>query len=234
MKRVPDSRPSMPDFRFPKTSERVSIVGRTGSGKTQLGTWLLSHAPVDRMPYVVLDYKGDDLINSIQRARHISINELPKPTEKHAGIYIVPLHPSDEEGVERLLMKIWEQENTGLFIDEAFMIPKHSPAFMGVLTQGRSKNIPAIVLSQRPVLLSKFVFTEADHFSVFHLNHSGDRKKVNEYLDGDMEQWVNPMEFHSHWYDVKRNKSFLLQPVPNRDTILNRFNDRLKPKRSFF
>lgn len=219
-------------YRFPSDSERVSIVGRTGSGKTQLGAWLLSHMRFDKMPYIIIDYKGDDLLNSIENIIPVDAKSLPKP--KQPGIYIAHMHPHDEEGIETILMKMWEQERTGLFVDEAFMIPKNSPAFMGILTQGRSKKIPSIVLSQRPVLLSKFVFTEADHFSVFHLNHEGDRKKVGEYLPKHVGHDESPPEFHSHWYDVKRNESFLLKPVPDRDRILERFSGKLKPKRRFF
>lgn len=200
-----------------------------------MGAWLLSHAPIDKMPYVVIDYKGDSLLNSITHARHISPDEVPK--SKHPGLYIAHMHPSDEDGVEKLMLKMWEQEHIGMFADEAYMIPKNSAAFQGILTQGRSKKIPSIILSQRPVMLSKFVFTEADHFSVFHLSHEGDRKKVGEYLPRDIDLEENAPEFHSHWYDVKRNKTFLLHPVPDADIILERFDDvlkKLKPQRKFF
>jgi len=221
----------MDEFRFPSSSERVSIVGRTGSGKTQAGAWLLSHANYNARPWIVIDFKGDELLNGIEGAKHVDTSD---KMPKHAGIYILHAHPDDEDGINKTLMRMWERENIGLFVDEAYMIPKNSPGFMGILTQWRSKKIPSIILSQRPAWISKFVFTEADHFCVFHLNHIGDRKKVGEFLPPEQAISRNAPEFHSHWYDVKRNALFLMRPVEKRDTILERFNSRLKPRRTFF
>lgn len=221
----------MSDFRFPSDSERTSIVGRTGSGKTQQGAWVLSHANYDEIPWMVLDFKGDDLLNSITNAQHKTLHDkLPK----HPGVYIVHAHPHDEDGIENFLMKLWERENIGLFIDEGYMVPRNSAALGGILTQGRSKKIPAIILSQRPAWLNRFVLSEADHYSVFHLNFKGDRKKVGEYLPEKISLDENPKEYHSHWYDVKRNRIFMMQPAESRDTILERFDLRLKPKRKLF
>lgn len=221
----------MSNFRFPTASERVSVVGRTGSGKTLMGGWLLSEADFHKRPWIVIDFKGDQLINAIPGAHHIDTGDkLPKKP----GIYVMHAHPTDEEGIEKKLLEIWEQENTGLWIDEAYMIPRNSPSFGGILTQGRSKKISTITLSQRPSWLSKFVFSEADHFSVFHLNDKNDRKKVSEFLPEEVDLSRNPAEFHSYWYDVKKNKSFLMRPVPDSGMILARFDFRQPKKRTFF
>lgn len=217
-------------FRFPSPTERVSIVGRTGSGKSQMGAWLLSHANIENQPYVVVDYKGDDLLNSIEYAKEIKPGSVPKKP----GIYLAHLHPNDEDGLEKLLLNIWEHGNIGVFFDEGYMVPKNSEAFNAILTQGRSKRIPAIVLSQRPAWMSRFVFSEADHFCVFHLNHVGDRKKIEEYLPESVSLHGRLDDFHSHWYDVKKNQIYKMQPVPSRETILQRFSDRLKPKPKYF
>ena len=82
-------------FRLPNFHQRTAIIGRTGSGKTQFGAWLLSHAPFDKQPYVMIDYKGDDLLNSIDRVREIGLKEVPK----HAGLYTIRPTPSENAGV---------------------------------------------------------------------------------------------------------------------------------------
>ena len=221
----------MTDFEFPNDTERVAIVGRTGSGKTQFGSWLLSNADFHAKPWVVVDFKGDELLNSIAHARHIDTGDkLPKKP----GLFILHAHPDDSDGIEQKMMQVWAQEHTGLCIDEGYMVDPKSRGLQAILTQGRSKHIPAIVLSQRPSWLSKFVFTEADYLSVFHLNAKDDRKKIGEFMPPDIDLGLNPPRFHSHWYDVKRNHIFMMQPVPERDRILERFNARLTPKRSFF
>lgn len=217
----------MTKFSMPKNSQRVSIVGRTGSGKTQFGAWLLSHAPFDRQPYVIIDYKGDQLLNDIENVREISLKETPKKP----GLYITRPAPDDEEGIENFLLKIWERERVGLYFDEAYMIPKNSAAFSAILTQGRSKKIPSIILTQRPSWINRFVFSEADYYAVFHLNDRRDQKTVESFLPGSIEERLP--DYWCRWYDVGKDSIFRLQPVPDRDIILNRFHDRLKHQRRF-
>lgn len=219
------------DFRLPGPTHRAWVGGRTGSGKTQYGDWLLSHANFDEQPWVIIDYKYDDLLNSVDRVKEIGISEkLPK----HPGLYITHPLPSEEEEVEAWLWKVWARERIGLFVDEGYRMPaSRRGAFNAILTQGRSKKIPAIVLSQRPSFLPKFVFTEADFFTVFHLSNPDDRKTVEGFTDPDMYS-VRLADYHSRWYDVAKDKFLIVKPVPSADEIASRIHDRLVPgKRKF-
>jgi hypothetical protein len=217
------------EFRLPTNRQRVSIFGRTGSGKTQCGAWLLSTAPFDKQPYIMVDYKGDDLLNSIERVEEIGLNEVPK----HPGLYrIQPRPETDDEAMNAWLMKVWQREKTGLYIDEGYMLPKGG-AFDAILTQGRSKNIPCICLTQRPCWISRFVFSEADYYAAFSLNHRGDRQKVREFFPADYDPEASLEEFWFTWYDVGKNNLFRMMPVPHADEIVGRIDERLKPKRHF-
>lgn len=217
------------NFRLPNSTQRAVVIGRTGSGKTTLGFWLLSLAPFDRQPYVIVDYKGDDLLNSSGRIREIGLNEIPV----HPGLYRVSPRPEiDDDAVDAWLWNIWKRENTGLFIDETYRLPNKGAAFNACLTQGRSKHIPVICLTQRPAWLSKFVFSEADFFAVMHLNERTDRKRVQEFIPQerlDIEQRLP--DYHAHWYDVGTDNAYLLQPVEPAAVLTERIHDRLKPRR---
>jgi hypothetical protein len=214
-----------PKFRLPTNRQRVAVMGRTGSGKTQFAAWLLSQAPFDKQPYVIIDYKGDDLLNASDRIREISLTEIPR----HAGVYIVHPLPSQAADVEAWLWKVWERERIGIYADEAYVLPDKG-ALQAVLTQGRSKHIPAIMLTQRPTWISRFVFSEADFYAVFHLQDQRDRQIVQAFMPaGTLEQRLPP--FYSWWYDVGSDKRFTMQPVPDADTILDTFDARLAPKR---
>ena len=211
------------DFILPGPTKRTTIIGRTGSGKTQFGAWLLSNMDVQTRPWVIIDYKRDELLNEIPFIREVSYTEkLNKP-----GLHIVHSLPSEDEQLEKYLLSIWQRGNTGIYVDEGMMLPDKE-ALTALLTQGRSKKIPMIMLSQRPVDLSRFVFSESDYFSVFHLNHKLDKKKVEEFTSVNMKQDVP--EYHSRWYDVSRNLTFRLRPVPDKDTILDRFEAQLRPR----
>ena len=204
-------------------------MGRTGSGKTQAGAWLLSLAPFHTQPYIIIDFKGDDLLNSIDRAKEIGLHE-KLPDEP--GVYIAHPNPGDADALERFLFRVWRKERTGLLFDEAYMVPDQE-AFQAILTQGRSKEIPAIILTQRPVWISRFVFSEADFYAVFHLNDRRDQKSVAEFTPNtplwDLTSRIP--DYHFRWYDVSGDYSTQMQPVPDRDMILETFEKRLSVRK---
>lgn len=214
-------------FLFPSPDQHTTIVGRTGSGKTQLGTWLLSESDIDRRPHIVVDFKRDALVNSLPHVERISY----KDNVKHAGIYIAHFLPHERDELEAFYLNMWHRENVHIHTDEIYMVGKNNRAFNSIMMQGRSKNISTTNLSQRPVECTRFIFSEASHIAVFHLNDVRDQKTVEGFFPDDL-SLVLP-EFHSRWYDIKRNKIFRLRPVPNEDSIRERFAERLKPRRRF-
>ncbi len=215
-------------MRLPDSTHRISIIGRTGSGKTQAAAWFLSQAPVDRMPYIVLDYKRDKLLNDI-RAKEMGVND-KIPTAP--GLYIVhPMPQTDDEAVTKLLWRIWERGKTGLYVDEGYMIGPDNPAFRALLTQGRSKHIPIICLSQRPVYMDRFAFSEADFYLVFNLNDRKDQQRVGEFLHRDIDLREDVKPYHAWYHDVATNEYALLSPVPKATTIKQIFRDKIGYKK---
>jgi DNA helicase HerA-like ATPase len=208
-------------LRLPNSTQRTAIIGRTGSGKTQAAAWLLSRQSIDVMPWVIFDYKTDELLNSIDRAQHVDLDFVPSK----AGVYIV--HPTPGDDTETMLWKLWARENVGIYVDEGYMLGDHNAAFEACLTQGRSKHIPMIVLSQRPAWISRFVFSEADFFQVFHLNDKRDKKAVESFVPQNLAVTLPP--FHSFFYDVGKNTLHRFAPVPNAVTILETFEHKLAP-----
>lgn len=213
---------------LPTTRERIAVIGRTGTGKTIAGLWHLSNAPFDLMPYVIIDFKTDEHINGIARAEYIGLHDTPK----QQGIYIVQPHP-DDDSLGTFMERIWQRGNTGVFVDEGYMMRTNTEVekrFVYLLTQGRSKRIPMIVLTQKPVWISRFVFSESDYFQVFHLNDIRDHKTVDSFLPSTRRLGKLP-DYHSLYYDVKRNKLSYLSPVPDEESILEKIDERLKVTR---
>ena len=180
------------------------------------------------MPWTIIDYKRDELFDGLAHIKEIGPNEKP-PTKP--GLYTMHPHPvHDEDAVEAWLTRIWENERHGLFVDEAFMLPNRG-AFEGILTQGRSKKIPVITLSQRPAWITRYAYSEADHFFVFHLNTDDDKVKVRKMIDGNAIGTLP--DYHSWYFSVKNNLLSVMLPVPPAAEIQSRIDDRTKPKRSF-
>ena len=211
-------------IRLPGPTHRIAIVGRTGSGKTQAAVWHLSNADFDRRPWVIVDYKDDDLINSIERAQVIGYDEMPDVP----GIYILKVLPGEEKQLSDWFQDAWSMEDIGIYIDEGYMVDRNDRWFNACLTQGRSRHIPMIVLSQRPVWLSRFVFSEADFFQVFDLTHKKDLEKVREYIRDDEGLMDRPLEqYHSFYYDVGQRRLETFRPVPDGEELLSRIDGRL-------
>lgn len=208
---------------LPDDTNRLAIVGKTGSGKTVGALWHLSQQNFDEMPWIVIDYKIDDNINSIEGARQWSMeNGVPK----EPGIYIVhPLAEVDDDELEKFLWQIHKSGYVGVYVDEGYMIPNRSKAFLSLLTQGRSKHIPMIILSQRPRMISRFVFTESEFFMVYHLTDADDRKRVESFLPTQKLK-VAP-KYHSYYYDVSNDEFMILRPVPRPEVIIRDIEARL-------
>ena len=219
---------SLPTLILPNDSHRLAVVGRTGSGKTQAAVYWLSGRSWDKKPWVVFNFKGDDLIDKIPGTFDLDVTD---KAPKHPGLYIMrPLvaDKDDKEKLDQFLMRCWQRENIGLYIDEGYMATGLK-WFRACLTQGRSRHVPMIVLSQRPVWLDVFVWSEADFYQAFHLNRLEDQIKTAEMVPGF--RGLKLPEYFSLWHDVKQGASMMLAPVPAEDAILQLYRERMPVRR---
>lgn len=210
-------------------TQRTMIVGRTGSGKTVAGAYHMSFMAFDEKPVIIYDFKRDQLLSDIadlKGCEHIDTSFVPRKP----GLYFVHPGPDDSPQVTAQMWEIWRQENIGVYIDEGYMVSGgRNPAFRALLTQGRSKRIPMIILSQRPVWLDKFAFSEADFYQLFALNFAGDRKTIMEYIPDDLSKPLP--KYHSYYHDVAEAETVVMKPVPTGDALLTVFDTRLSAMR---
>lgn len=223
--------PSKIQFELPREDEHTLIVGRNGTGKTQFGFWGLSKRSLRSKPWFMLDYKREELLNYIPRARYIDFKETPS----QPGLYVLQSGPDTDlqDATEAWLRRIWQKmidaEPSGVFIDEGYMLPPRSPAFSALLTQGRSKRNPVVTLSQRPVRIDRTAISEASHVVAFDLNDRRDMKSLEEVVPQGMMS-IQVEAFHSRYYNVKKNKVWIMKPVPDADEIAESINEQLPPK----
>ncbi len=230
----------MPEISLPGDSDRLAILGRTGSGKTQAGAWHLSKrswgedAGPDRKPWFVFDTKGEGIFAELHAMGAIVVDVNAAPP-KEPGLYIVRPRPIiDDDAFDLFLWRCWQRGGVGLFFDEGYMVPsgmsgKKHAAFATILTQGRSLEMPIIVNSQRPAWMSRFVWTESGFFQVFALSHSDDVQTVRKFIPKIPREFSLP-QFFSYYFDVGTDALTRFSPVPDREEILTRFKARM-PKR---
>lgn len=221
-------------MRSPTDTQRHAIVGATGSGKTYAALWHLSHRSYDVQPWIIYDYKYDENIVEIPGLQEIDVNE---KIPQQPGLYVVHPHPSQISEVDNQMKQIWENENTGVFIDEGYMIGKNNAWFRALLTQGRSKHVPIITLSQRPTWIDRFILSESEFYQVFRLQHQGDIDTVNEFIPHKLFRdpegnKIRLPEYTSYYYDVGKDDLAIAPPVEDMDKIYARFDARIgsKPK----
>lgn len=228
-------------IRGPTDQNRVVVLGRTGSGKSQFAIALLSTRNWTEMPWVIIDYKGEELLKEILEKSKGALKVLKvtdKPPKVPGLYYMSPKPIVDDEAVNAFLWKMYAQEDIGLFVDEGFALPqKRGSPFDILLTQGRSKHIPVIVLYQRPVWMSRFAIAQADFFAVFEQNDMRDLEITCSFVGEKgqskrevMTQLNSLPRYHCLWYDVGEGVASILRPAPTRDEIINAFLYRLNPR----
>lgn len=214
-------------FRIPSGSDRTVIIGPTGCGKTVFGGFLLSRQRFDERPWVALDFKGEDLwdMTGDPPMRPLRLGSMPGKR----GLYRMHVHPWEDDELEDWLMEVWSKGNIGIFVDEVSLVPRKK-AFKAILRQGRSKRIPVISCTQRPVDCEREVFSESQFRGLFGVEDMYrdlpvirglfGEKDIREALrrrdelaakhtrDRDMRQRY-PL-----WYDARHRDLSILQPGP--------------------
>jgi hypothetical protein len=214
--------PSLPAFRLPGGDARTTVIGASGSGKTTCGVWLLSHMRFDKRPWIAIDFKREDIFDRIgfPPVRHLSLAKLPSRN----GLYLVSPRPDQDDALEHFLWRIWHRENIGLYVDEAALMPDRD-AWRAILQQGRSKRIPTIACTQRPVDVKRALFTEASYFCCYRLQDRRDARVIEGFMPADLSRPLPP--YHWQWYDVQRNVLLHMAPVPGKPVVADQLRARL-------
>lgn len=163
---------------------RLAIFGRTGSGKTYLTRWFLLRSP-PRQRWVVLDTKHDPEYSDWRpRGGLLSMKALERAWNNQRIVVLRPYpaetNPEVLDAYLGTLHEAWD--NFGTVVDEAMQVCPSAmtagPGITGLLTRGRVRGQAAIVGTQRPARVPRFVFSEASAFAVMALNIEQDRKSA--------------------------------------------------------
>lgn len=161
--------------------ERAALVGRSGSGKTYLGRYLMLRTP---LRWVVLDSKWDPgydryaPLKGICGARTL--------TRAWDGQQIVVVRPKPSEN-KAAILDMWLGElhdwfeGFGTLIDETYQVSvgtQPGDGLTGLVTRGRARRQTVIMGCQRPTWVPLFVFTESNFVAELSLSTDKDRKRV--------------------------------------------------------
>lgn len=208
-------------FRFGGGDARTTVLGATGSGKSTNGLWQLSYQRFDKRPWIAIDFKREiifDLVGFPPIQQLTLADRIPRKP----GLYLVSPRPGQDALLEHFLWRVWAAGNVGLFVDEAALMPD-GDAFPALLQQGRSKRIPIIACSQRPVNVARGLFSEANFFCVYRMVDRRDYKVVEGFVPADI---GNPLPRYAwHWYDVAENELLAMGPVSQPTVVAARLRE---------
>lgn len=204
-------------------SEHVTIVGKTGSGKTYFAQHMLLNPKVERL--IVLDPKA----NLKERFRL----ETPSPKvwrRYHNGdpvrIQIKPPKGTVEDQYafyEEVFQDIYETQDTFVYIDEVYRVTPQNAGYWltSVYTQGRELFISMWCTTQRPARIPQFILSEPEWYVMFRLNKKDDRQRLAEMMGEEaMTRIPDPHGlylYNVNWDNPRYYASLNVVPLRNRE-----------------
>ncbi len=197
---------------LPNAEDRTVVIGATGDGKTIMAGWLLSKQRLEKRAWVWIDFKDEELLDKIGSppVRKLKLDAMPGKV----GLYRLTVYPGQEDQLEAWLWRIWKRGNVGILCDEVSLVPQRD-AFKALLRQGRTKWIPIISCTQRPVDCDREVFSEAQYRVLFTIGDLARDWLIIKGLFGGHDVRRPLPRFHCYWYDVRARKLLVLPPVPD-------------------
>jgi hypothetical protein len=212
----------VPQQRLPliEPDKRGLICGRTGSGKTTLAAWLLARS---YQHWVILNPKHTALYRqlpySIVYNKFEPRGMLRDLRTKKFVILELTGAEADADYMDGIIGWLHgAQKNLGLMCDELYTLHasagRAGPGLIGWLTRGREHRQSFLGLTQRPVWLTRFAWTETEYICEMDLTLPEDRDTV--YQNTGQRAFLNRITGHRWlWYDALRNTLDLYSPVPS-------------------
>lgn len=213
-------------FKAPGDDSRTLIVGTTGTGKTRAAMHWLSQMNFTEMPWIALDFKGDDTLAKMPVTDVIDIeDDIPASP----GIYYALVEPKRYRSpTSDFFTRAYNRGHVGILIDETLAIGSHNEGFNTALFMGRSRKIPLIMLTQRPVGMEVNAKAQATYFQILDLNFEDDREATQKVIPRDQLDLEKRLpDYCSYWYDVKRRYAKTLQPMPPEEDLFQTIFEKL-------
>lgn len=192
------------------SNDRISVLGKTGSGKSYLARKLI-WSPLDRV--IFHDWKEQEYENlnaPVLRSLDDVHEALFAESEEERLYKFVYVPPAGEHGLDawdELCRLVYEKGDFHLIGDEIKGIYQKGNSVRPVsdhhekiLTRGRSRGVGMTNLSQRPKKIPMECMSESEHLFAFRLNLGDDRKRLGEIFGSEHEDRLRELDSHRFLY----------------------------------
>lgn len=186
------------------TSQRLVVIGATGSGKTFLARRIFGAVPPPRL---VIDPKDDPEATGSGYA--VTFRD-PTRLPDAPVVRFVPSDPLDRDIYDRLYATVWGSGRRWFtWLDEAENAAPASrgmPRAMGrLITQGRVRGLGHMALNQRPVGIDPRLIGNAEHVITFRMGYPADLDTMAQAFGvapGELRRWLGSLPRYGFaWYD---------------------------------
>jgi len=163
-----------------RRSDRILLVGTTGSGKSHLARLLWSS---QRPPRVVIDPKDDATLTGgvfVDGRAPVTFHDPARLPRAEVGRF-VPRDPFDLDAYERLYGELWRVPGVYVWLDEAGIAAPEAGgprALRRFITQGRARGLGHIAANQRAVNIDRQLIANAEHLVIFRMGDPDDRARM--------------------------------------------------------
>jgi energy-coupling factor transporter ATP-binding protein EcfA2 len=199
---------------LPKSTERMLIVGATGTGKTTLAKELLRSIARQnpKQAILIIDPKctydtggqGYTMIRSPAslnwwNGRKLRLHYRPSPLNQTVSDY------------DEIYKWAYSRHDILVYTDETYLTMHHtvSPDWQrAVVTCGRELGVGAIFATQRPSGIDLRIYTESERKVCFYLAHNDDRRRMAQEMGAFV--MTDPVlasgHEHAFWYWDSRSR----------------------------
>lgn len=178
-------------------SDRVVLIGKTGSGKTTLVKYLLPR--INRV--IAIDPKHTLKMEGFKSSWRI-------PRFSNRFQIIVRPKRNDDEKLYDLILAANKARNVTLYVDElatlADVFPESTALLADIARTGREKRVALWTATQRPRNIPRVFLTETEIFFVFRLRSGDDRMYVKGYAGDEVIDQIPSRQF---WYIKDEDES---------------------------
>lgn len=198
-------------------SDRVFLVGTTGSGKTALARALLCNRP----DVVIVDPKAGFEWTGKHSPKVKGITTYDERDvlawEGPAPIIYRPSIEMAASGLAWFWSWVWHRSHTLVYIDEVSMLcPRRGVIPTGLaraVQQGRQREIAVWSATQRPANIPIPLISESEHVFAFRLRNPDDLKRIADYTSPEVR--TNPVGGHDFYYKNDRDTTLVRSNLNN-------------------